>query len=294
MDVAPTHQGVSIGVSATGSFGGGGSGKRHPATSSERIGNGCGRGHWDCLASHRGLAITSSGKSTPRARYHPQLMNGGFKDTLYEQVARTGHALGNGHRLEILDLLCQGERSVEAVATQSRLSVASASQHLQVLHRARLVERRKVATQVLYRLAEPGVARLWISLRDLAAGRLPEIPALVASEFEGEESLEPVSLEELEKRLAHGEVTLVDVRPRLEFAAGHVAGAVSIPLDELEERIGSLRRDREVVAYCRGPYCVFSRDAVAKLRRRGFSARRMALGYPEWKLAGGPVEEGAA
>ncbi len=221
-------------------------------------------------------------------------MNGGFKDSVYEHTARAGHALGNGHRLEILDLLCQGERGVEELAQQSRLSLASASQHLQVLHRAHLVERRRVATQVRYRLAGSGVARLWISLRDLAASQIPEISALVASEFGAGDSLEALSLEALEHRLAHGEVTLIDVRPRLEFAAGHIPGAISIPLDELDQHVGGLRVDREVVAYCRGPYCVFSRDAVARLRSCGLSARRLAVGYPEWKLAGRPVEEGAA
>lgn len=221
-------------------------------------------------------------------------MNGIFKNQLYEQVARAGHALGNGHRLEILDLLCQGERSVEELAQEARLSLASTSQHLQVLHRAHLVARRKVGTQVRYRLSSPAVGALWIRLRNVAATEIPELPALVASEFEHDDALEPITLDDLAERLARGEVTLVDVRPRLEFAAGHIAGAISIPLDELDQYRDTLPRDREIVAYCRGPYCVFARDAVAKLRTWGIPARRMALGYPEWKLADRPVEQGAA
>jgi len=221
-------------------------------------------------------------------------MNGGFKDQLYEQLARAGQALAHGHRLELLDLLCQGERSVDELATEARLSMASASQHLQILHQAHLVRRRKLGTQVRYRVADPGVVRLWIALRDVAAQQVPEVAQLVETEFEAQDNLESVDQAELERRLASGEVTLIDVRPRLEYVSGHVAGAISIPVDELEARIGELPSDREIVAYCRGPYCVFSGQAVDRLRDAGLQARRMAFGYPEWNLAGRPVEVGVA
>ncbi len=221
-------------------------------------------------------------------------MNGIFKDSFYEQLARAGQGLANGHRLELLDLLCQGERNVDELAKEARLSMASASQHLQILHQAHLVKRRRLGTQIRYRVADPAVVGLWVALRDLAVKELPEARQLVETEFEIRDGLESIDQAELERRLTLGKVALIDVRPHLEYVSGHIAGAISIPVEELEARIGELPRGREIVAYCRGPYCVFSGQAVAQLRRAGLRARRMAQGYPEWGLAGRPVAVGAA
>lgn len=221
-------------------------------------------------------------------------MNRVFKDDLYEQLARVGKGLANGHRLELIDLICQGERTVDELAREARLSMASASQHLQILHQAHLVKRRRHGTQIRYRIATPAVVGLWLTLRDVAVKQLPEVGQLVEAEFEIRDGLEPVNQDELERRLSLGEVALIDVRPRLEYLSGHIAGAISIPLEELEARIGELPRHREIVAYCRGPYCVFSSQAVARLREGGFQARRMELGVPEWEFAKRSVAVGAA
>lgn len=220
-------------------------------------------------------------------------MNGLFKDRLYEQLARAGQALGNGHRLELLDLLCQGERGVEELAQEARLTLQNASQHLQVLHRAHLVERRRAGTQIRYRVAGTEVAELWVSLRHLAADRIPEVSLVVAEDFGQPDPLEPVDQPELERRLEVGDVVVIDVRPSLEYLAGHIAGAISIPVDELKDRLGELPKDREIVAYCRGPYCVFSGDAVVLMRRAGMAARRLKEGFPEWSIAGREVGVGA-
>ncbi|MDA8393627.1 MAG: metalloregulator ArsR/SmtB family transcription factor [Candidatus Dormibacteraeota bacterium] len=221
-------------------------------------------------------------------------MNGEFKDHLYEQLARVGQALGNGHRLEMLDVLCQGERGVEELAREVRLTVANASQHLQVLHQAHLVRRRRQGVQVRYRLADSRVMRLWILLRDVAAAELPEVAMVVDQEFDEGELLKPVGQAEARRRLAAGDVLLLDVRPRSEYVAGHIGGAISIPLDELEERMPELPPGREILAYCRGPYCAFANQAVRRLRAAGLWASRLELGYPEWVLDGGSVEVGAA
>ncbi len=220
-------------------------------------------------------------------------MNGMFKDNLYEQLARVGQGLANGHRLEILDLLCQGERTVDEISRGTRLSLASASQHLQILYQAHLLARRKTGTQVRYRVADRAVVQLWLELRDVAARQVPEVDRLVGAEF-GVDPIEPLDQAELEERLALGSVIVIDVRPQVEYLAGHIAGAVSMPLEELEARLGEIPKDREIVAYCRGPYCVFSGQAVARLRQAGFEARRMSLGYPEWSLAGRAVVTGTA
>ncbi len=221
-------------------------------------------------------------------------MSGSFKDRLYEQLARAGQALANGHRLELLDLLCQGERSVDELAKEARLSLQSASQHLQVLHQAHLIERRRAGTQVRYRVAGTEVAALWVSLRDLAAERLPEVARVVAADFGQPDPLEPVSQGELERRLLGGDILVIDVRPPLEYLAGHIPGAVSIPVDELEGRLGELPTGREIVAYCRGPYCLFSGEAVVRLRRAGMRARRLEQGFPEWSISGREVAVGVA
>ncbi|MGC8473534.1 MAG: ArsR/SmtB family transcription factor [Candidatus Dormibacteria bacterium] len=221
-------------------------------------------------------------------------MNGLSKDQLYEELARVGHALGNGHRLEIIDLLCQGERNVEELAAEARLSLANASQHLQILHRAHLVQRRREGVQVRYALADPGVARLWMGLRDAAAERIPEVARVADGALGplGESDL--IEQAEVERRLATNQVFLLDVRPRLEYAAGHIAGSISLPLEELESRLSELPREREIVAYCRGPFCTFANAALQCLRAAGFRARRMEAGYPEWNLSGRPVQVGAA
>lgn len=214
------------------------------------------------------------------------------KDALYEQFARLGKALANPKRLELLDLLAQGERGVEDLGRGSAMGVTNTSNHLQVLRQARLVETRKEGTRVLYRLADDGVMRLIVSLRDVAGTRLAEVDRVVRDYFVARDALETVSREELLARAERGDVAVFDVRPRVEFEQGHIPGAVSVPLDELEGRLRRLRKRAEVVAYCRGPYCVLAPQAVAVLRQRGFRARRLEGGMPEWRLAGLPVAVG--
>lgn len=213
---------------------------------------------------------------------------------LHEQFARIGKALASARRLELLDLLCQGERSVEALARATGMSVTNTSQHLHVLRGARLVDARKDGTRVIYRVADDGVSRFFIALRDLAHARLAEVELLVRRYFEDRGQLEPVSRAELLERAKRHDVVVLDVRPAAEYASGHVAGAVSIPLEQLEHRLGSLPRDAEIVAYCRGPYCLLAPRAVELLRERGFRARRLEDGFPEWRLAGLPVAVGEA
>ncbi len=212
-----------------------------------------------------------------------------FKNQLFDQFARIGRALSNPHRLELLDLLAQGERSVEQLAAEADLSVANASQHLQVLRQAELIVARRDGVRVLYTLAGPEVFVLWQALRAAGESRLAEIQRVVATFLTDRAHMEVVGLEELRRRLANGEVTLLDVRPVLEYRQGHIAGAQSIPVDVLPERITELPPNRLVVAYCRGPYCVYADEAVALLRARGVPAARLAAGYPDWKAAGLPV-----
>jgi rhodanese-related sulfurtransferase/DNA-binding MarR family transcriptional regulator len=211
---------------------------------------------------------------------------------LLEQFAAVAKALGHGHRLALLQLLAQGERSVEALARLADLTVANASQHLQHLRRAGLVAARKDGKRVLYRLADEAVVTLMRTLRGIAERNLAEVERIVASYFRGRDQLEPVSARELTRRMRDGLVTVVDVRPAEEFLAGHIPGALNIPVNELGRRIKELPAAQEVVAYCRGPYCVLSYEAVSLLRRRGFKARRLAVGYPEWKAAGHPLKVG--
>ena len=214
------------------------------------------------------------------------------KAELYEQFARVGKALGSPKRLELLDLLAQGERSVDDLAGEAGLGMTSCSAHLQVLHHARLVTTRKQGTRVYYSLASDDVARLFASVRDVAAGLLAEVePARQA--YLGDE-VEQVSAGELLRRASSGEIIVLDVRPAAEYAAGHIPGAVSIPVTELAERLAELPAGAEVAAYCRGPYCVFAHEAVRLLRARGRTARRLAGGMPEWRLAGLPVATGGA
>lgn len=209
-----------------------------------------------------------------------------FKDALYEQLARVGKAASAPKRLELLDLLCQGPRSVEALADQASLSIANASQHLQVLRAARLVEAEKKGLYVEYRLADDEVAKFFLSLRGLAESRLTEIQHVTRTYFESRGAMEPVGDEELVKRVRAGDVTVLDVRPTEEYRAGHIPGARSIPITELKSRLSELPKRRDVVAYCRGPYCVMAIDAVALLRKKGFTAERMELGVAEWRARG--------
>jgi DNA-binding transcriptional ArsR family regulator len=211
-----------------------------------------------------------------------------FKDGLYEQVARMGKALASGRRLELLDLLAQGERTVEDLAQQASLSIANTSQHLQGLRRAHLVEVRRKGNYIYYRLADDTVLSTWLSLRDLAAARLPEIERVVTSLLKGREALEPITADQLKRRLKS--VVVLDVRPRTEFESGHLPTARSIPITELKRRLKELPRHREIVAYCRGPYCVLADQAVRLLRARGYKALRLVEGLPEWKIKGFPIE----
>lgn len=217
-----------------------------------------------------------------------------MKNRLYEQFARVGGALSSPARLELLDVLAQGERSVEVLADRAALSVANASRHLQVLREAGLVEARKQGLRVFYRLAEPGVYDLLGMVRSLAERRLAEVDRIVDAYFGARDRLEPVSRPELLERARSGRVTVLDVRPAEEYQAGHIEGAVSIPIDELEARLGELPKGKEVVAYCRGPYCVWSFRAVDTLRAAGRKARRLVDGFPEWDAEGLPVEVGSS
>lgn len=212
-----------------------------------------------------------------------------FKDQLYAQFARVGKALASPQRLELVDLLAQGERTVEDLAREAALSIANASQHLRLLRQARLVDSRKEGLYVYYRLADPAVFELWRTLRRVGETRLAEIDRLVDTYMHHPEHLEPISREALHRRLAEGDAMLLDVRPALEYRQGHIAGARSIPLDELEQHLQELDPGREIVAYCRGPYCLFADEAVALLRARGLQAHRYAEGFPEWAAAGLPV-----
>jgi rhodanese-related sulfurtransferase/predicted transcriptional regulator len=212
------------------------------------------------------------------------------KQALFDEFARVGKALASGRRIELLDVLANGERTVEGLARQSGLSVANTSQHLQVLRQAGLVATRRDGTSIHYRLAAPEVFELWRALRTLAATRLAEVERLAAAYLGARDQLEPVTRQELARRLADGEeLVVLDVRPAEEHAGGHLPGAVSIPVAELRRRLAELPRDREIVAYCRGPFCAFAHEAVAVLTDAGLTARRLEDGLPEWAAAGLPV-----
>jgi rhodanese-related sulfurtransferase len=214
---------------------------------------------------------------------------GEAKAALFDGLASVAQALGSGRRAEIVDVLAQGERSVDEIAAEISQTVANTSQHLQVLARAGLVRSRREGTRSIYRLASDEVADLWAAIRDVAVHHLAEVSVL-ADEYLGDRGgIEQVSALELERRLARGDVVLLDVRPEREYAAGHIAGARSVPIDELDSVVEALPRRREIVAYCRGPYCVYADDAVRLLRARGRKARRLDVGFPEWRRAGRPV-----
>jgi rhodanese-related sulfurtransferase len=211
---------------------------------------------------------------------------------IYEQIARIGQATASPSRLELLDLLSQGPRTVDALARQTGQSVATTSHHLQVLRRARLVDAQKAGLYVTYRLADPQVSNFFLELRRLAESRLAEVQQVTRRYLEQRGALEPVGNDELVRRVRAGEVTLIDVRPRDEYAAGHIPGAISLPLAELPKRLGTLRKRLDIVAYCRGPYCVMALDAVDLLRRKGFRAHRMEQGVAEWRAHGWRVDTG--
>lgn len=213
-----------------------------------------------------------------------------LKDAAYAQLARVGKALAAPKRLELLELLSQGPRTVESLAEQAALSVANASQHLQVLRAARLVDATKQGLYAEYRLADPEVSALVVGLRRLAEARLAEVAQLTRAYFEARDALEPVASDELARRVRRGEVTVLDVRPPEEYRAGHLPGARSIPVSELRARWKELPRGRAVVAYCRGPFCVMAADAVALLRKHGFTAHRLDHGVADWRARGWPVE----
>jgi rhodanese-related sulfurtransferase/DNA-binding MarR family transcriptional regulator len=221
-------------------------------------------------------------------------MSHAAKQRIYEQFARVGKALASPSRLELLDLLAQGERSVDALAREAELSVANASQHLQQLYAARLVETRREGQRIFYRLASPSVATLWHALRDTAQQQLAELDVVAREYLAGRDDFEPISRTELVKRLENGTVTLIDVRPVEEFEQGHIEGAVSVPLDQVKEWAKTAPRRRQVVAYCRGPYCVYALKALAELRKRGITGLRSEDGVAEWRAAGLPVEAGGA
>jgi rhodanese-related sulfurtransferase/DNA-binding transcriptional ArsR family regulator len=213
-----------------------------------------------------------------------------FKQALFSQFARIGKAMSNGHRLELLEFLAQGERSVDALARVSGLSVANTSQHLQQLRQAGLVTSRKQGQQVFYRISGDDVVELLGELRGVAERHLAEVRQLIDDYLKTRDRLEPVSADELLERVRNDLVTLIDVRPEEEYRQGHLPGAINIPLQELEKQLEQLDPGRQVVAYCRGPHCVLAFDAVQALRKRGYEAQRLEGGLPEWRLLGLPVE----
>ena len=215
-----------------------------------------------------------------------------FKDGIYEQFARIGKAVSSPKRLELLDLLCQGERTVEVLARESGLTVANASQHLQILRAARLVEAEKEGLFVIYRLADQTVCEFFRAMRVLAESQLAEVEQIKRRFLEGREGMEPVDRDALLKLVSEGAVTVLDVRPVEEYNAGHIPGALSIPLKELMLRLTELPHDQEIVAYCRGPYCVLSIEAVEMLRARGFQAVRLEEGIQDLRAMGFPIAEG--
>jgi rhodanese-related sulfurtransferase/DNA-binding HxlR family transcriptional regulator len=214
------------------------------------------------------------------------------KDALYDAFAEVAKALGSGRRAEIVDVLAQGERSVEEVAEELGQSVANTSHHLRALARAGLVRTRRDGTRIYYALADEGVAMLWATLRDVAAEHVAGIERLAQAYLGDRDGLEAITRKELSDRLRRGDLVVLDVRPEAEFQAGHITGARSVPVGELQRKLRTLPKDTEVVAYCRGPYCVYADDTVRALRRRGYRARRLEDGFPEWKRAGLPVAAG--
>ena len=216
------------------------------------------------------------------------MANGEAKAALFDALASVAQALGSGRRAEIIDVLAQGERPVDELAAEISQSVANTSQHLQVLARAGLVRSRREGIRIYYRLASDRVDELWAATRDVAVRHVAEVSVLADNYLGDRDAIEQLSADELQERLNRGDVVLLDVRPEAEYRAGHIAGARSAPLETLEAL--KLPKRREIVAYCRGPYCVYADDAVRLLHERGLKARRLDVGYPEWQRAGLPVE----
>lgn len=213
-----------------------------------------------------------------------------FKSDLFEQFARIGKALSSGKRLEMLEFLAQGERSVEQLARLTALSIANASQHLQQLRQVGLVTARKEGLYVYYRIAGDGIVRLLTALRAVGEEHVADVDRLVKLFLNSKDNLEPVPAKELWQRVKQGLVTVLDVRPPEEYAQGHIRGAINVPVIELKKRLHQIPAGQEVVAYCRGPYCLLAYEAVQLLRQKGIKARRLEEGYPEWKSAGLPVD----
>jgi rhodanese-related sulfurtransferase/DNA-binding HxlR family transcriptional regulator len=212
------------------------------------------------------------------------------KTALFDAFASVAQAVGNGRRAEIVDVLAQGERSVDELAREIEQSMANTSHHLQQLAKAGLVRSRREGTRICYRLASERVVDLWAAVRDVAEHHLAQVHVLARDYLGERDEVEQLSLEELEQRLARGQVVVLDVRPDREYDAGHIPGALSAPLDRLEAVAASLPKRKEVVAYCRGHYCVYADDAVRILRKRGLKAHRLQVGLPEWRRAGLPIE----
>ncbi len=217
-------------------------------------------------------------------------MSGTAKAALFDAFASVAQAFGSGRRAEIVDVLAQGERSVEEIATEIEQSLANTSQHLQLLSRAGLVRSRREGTRVYYRLASERVGDLWAAVREVAERHVAEVHVLADDYLGGRDGVEQIAADELQARLANGTVIVLDVRPEPEYRAGHILGAVSGPLDSLDAVAAKLSKRREIVAYCRGPYCIYADDAVRLLQERGFKARRLDVGLPEWRRAGHPIE----
>lgn len=216
-----------------------------------------------------------------------------LRAALHEQFARVGRAVASPRRIELLELLCQGERSVEALARATDMTMTNVSQHLQQLSSAGLVDRRRDGTRIYYRAADERVCSLVTDLGAVARARLPEVERLAALYIDGSELLEPLTRTELLRRLGRGDTVVIDVRPTEEYESGHIRGAISMPLDELARRVRELPKTKLIVAYCRGPYCVLAPQALTLLTARGFRARRLEDGLPEWRAAGLPIASGS-
>ena len=214
-----------------------------------------------------------------------------FKDSLYEQFTRISKAFANPKRLELIDLLSQGERSVEALALETQMSIANTSQHLQILKAAQLIKIRKNGLYVYYRLANPRVYQLWRLLRDLGEKSLADVQRVVETFFKDRKQFKSVNAENLIKILRKRDVIVLDVRPSLEYEQGYIKGAISVPLEELEGYLGRIPKNKTIVAYCRGPYCVLADDAVKIMRAKGYHATRLDEGFPEWRSRGFPVAQ---
>ena len=224
--------------------------------------------------------------------HHGLVADSEAKGALFDAFAEVAKALGSGRRAEIVDLLSQGERSVEEIAGEIDQSVANASHHLRAMARAGLVTTRRDGTRVFYALASERVGQLWTAVQDVAADHVAGLERLAAAYLGDRDGIEVVDRDELATRLKRGEVLVMDVRPEPEFASGHIAGARSVPITQLRRHLRALPKDVDVIAYCRGPYCVYADEAVRELNRRGFRARRLVDGFPEWRRAGLPVAVG--